>query len=313
MIWVTCVDKIRDNNNIIVEYKIADLNGEHRIVSKEALKIAILQGQVEVVNLKLSKDGKLMDRATEEQARLMKNLNLGVVTEADNRAYVKGKMLGAVPTVDEDGITIDWPDADEIMITPNVKYMRNRDKLNNKTIIFTGNNSVEFDINRIYYKKAVIMNPTIIEPFMNHDFRAHITILDFDNINLKALDIIFKYLKQDVDTYWNYGSNGYSYVLVSNKRLDYADVYDKAEQVLKRQKPSDRVNRRCYDLIVYLRFIYSIYLSFNEKTIIKFADPYLKELTIKKPHINTRDNFGRYLSANNIANNKLIDSIENII
>lgn len=305
MIWCKCIQKIRDNNGIIIEYEIADLNGEHRIVSKDALKNAIAAGQVSMVNLKLSKDGKLMDRAIDEQAKLMKQLHLGEVTEADKNKYMKARMLGIAPTVVENGCAKGFPNSEQIAITPNISSINNTSELRNKTLIFYGNNKVTF-FGIGFYKKAIVRNPTIVTSVVNNDFRADEVIFDFDDMDLKLIDIIFKYLKSDDECY----RKSYNLMLVEASRMDCKDVYNKVASILKRQKPSSKYGRRCYDIIVYIRLIYCMYLSFGDKSILELANDYIEEYNAKHIYAdNHSDWHDRYVSSNNNLTHELIDSI----
>lgn len=304
MIWCKCIQKIRDNNGIIVKYEIADLNGEHRIVSKDALKSAIVNNQISVVNLKLAKDGKLMDRATEEQAKLMKKLNIGTVTEADNNAYLKARMIGMAPLVDEKGWTSNFPNGEQIAITPNVKHIASDRKLADKTVIFYGSNKVEFAWGEIY-NKVVIKNPTVVSSLVNKDFVVNSSVVfDFDNMDLKIIDIIFKILKTDIR---NYMSTDMTVYLVDNNRLSCEEVYAKVGQILKRQKPSSKIGRRCYDIVAYLRLIYSMYLSFNDNSVLKYANDYIVEYLQKVDSISgTNDSYNNFLINNHDTIRKLI-------
>lgn len=307
MLWCKCIQKIRDNNGVIVEYEIADLNGEHRIVSKDALKNAIVNKQVSVVNLKLAKDGKLMDRATEEQAQLMKELNLGTVTEADNNTYLKARMIGMAPLVDKDGWTSSFPNSEQIAITPNVKHVVSNRDLSDKTVIFYGSNKVEFAFGEIY-GTVIIKNPTVISSLVNKDFVVNKSVVfDFDNIDLKIIDIIFKILKTDIR---NYRSADMIVYLVDNSRLNCEDVYAKVGQILKRQKPSSKIERRCYDIVAYLRLIYSMYLSFNDNSVLKYANDYIVEYLQKADRLSGgNDSYNNFLFKNYDIIRKLIIEI----
>lgn len=307
MLWCKCIQKIRDNNGVIVEYEIADLNGEHRVVSKDALKNAIVNKQVSVVNLKLAKDGKLMDRATEEQAQLMKELNLGTVTEADNNTYLKARMIGMAPLVDKDGWTSSFPNSEQIAITPNIKHVVSNRDLSDKTVIFYGSNKVEFAWGEIY-GTVIIKNPTVVSSLIDKDFVVNKSVVfDFDNIDLKIIDIIFKILKTDIR---NYRSADMTVYLVDNSRLNCEEVYAKVGQILKRQKPSSKTERRCYDIVAYLRLIYSMYLSFNDNSVLKYANDYIVEYLQKADRLSgANDSYNNFLFKNHDTIRKLIMEI----
>lgn len=62
MILATCIQKFRDKNNIIIGYRLQDSNGAVIDVEPQKLKAVILSGQLEVSNLKLTSDGRLIDK-----------------------------------------------------------------------------------------------------------------------------------------------------------------------------------------------------------------------------------------------------------
>lgn len=302
MIWCKCIQKIRDNNGIITDYEIADLNGEHRIVSKEALKNAVASGQLGVINLKLAKDGKMLDRATEEQAQLMKKLNIGVVTEKDDKTYLKARMIGVAPLVDDNGRTVNFPNSNQIAITPNVKCVSSNKQLTKSTVIFYGSNSVEFAFGEIY-ESVIIKNPTVVSSLINREFVVNNTVtFDFDNIDLKVIDIIFKILKSDSRTY---GNSDMTLYLVDCSRLDCKEVYTKVYQILKRQKPSSKYERRCFDIVAYIRLIYSMYMSFGDNSILSYANNYIDEYISKIDYAA----YSYFLESNNSSIRNLISKI----
>ena len=62
MILATWIQKFRDKNNIIIGYRLQDSNGAVIDVEPQKLKAVILSGQLEVSNLKLTSDGRLIDK-----------------------------------------------------------------------------------------------------------------------------------------------------------------------------------------------------------------------------------------------------------
>ena len=61
MIQVKCIKKFRDDNNRIYGYRVVDLNGFTQDVEAERLKQAIIKGDVDVINMKLTSNGRLID------------------------------------------------------------------------------------------------------------------------------------------------------------------------------------------------------------------------------------------------------------
>ncbi len=58
-----CIERKRDNNNNTVEFVLQDNRGNKRAVSKDALKLAMTNGEVEVINLQIDGGGRLVDKA----------------------------------------------------------------------------------------------------------------------------------------------------------------------------------------------------------------------------------------------------------
>lgn len=67
MIQATCILKFRNKNKRIYGYRLQDLNQQTQDVTPEDLKRAIASGQINVVNLALTKDGRLIDKTPEKQ------------------------------------------------------------------------------------------------------------------------------------------------------------------------------------------------------------------------------------------------------
>lgn len=61
MIVVTCISKIRDNNNNIIGYILEDKAGVRRKVNASELKNNIQSGNVRCINIKLTSDRRLVD------------------------------------------------------------------------------------------------------------------------------------------------------------------------------------------------------------------------------------------------------------
>lgn len=312
MIWCTCIQKIRDKNNIITHYEVVDMNGLHRTVTKDILKSAILSGQLGVVNLNLTKDGKLMDRNTEDQAKLMNKLGINTVTQKDNNAYMKSKLIGTAPTIDDNGMIIGWPSSQLVAITPNIKGVNNISMVpaKDKTLIFYGNNEFIIKGWNIKVDKVVIKNPTIISNIINQDLLANIIEICYDNMDTKILDIIFKVYKTDRRTYDNQKMTKF---IISGEKIDKQDAFNKTLKILDRQKPSSKNDRRAYDIVAYLRLINTVYESYSDKLILNKAYKYIDEYKniIKYASLQTSE-FSNFLQYNYDSINELIKTITTI-
>lgn len=67
MIQCKCIQKFRDNNGRIYGYRLQDINGQIQDVTPNDLKNVIAHKQLEVVNLNLTSDGRLIDKKVEKQ------------------------------------------------------------------------------------------------------------------------------------------------------------------------------------------------------------------------------------------------------
>lgn len=61
MLTVKCIEKFKDQHNKIYGYRLIDLNGAIQDVASDNLKRAIANKQVQVINLTLTKDNRLVD------------------------------------------------------------------------------------------------------------------------------------------------------------------------------------------------------------------------------------------------------------
>ena len=67
MIQALCLQKFRNKNNQIIGYRLQDRNGNTLDVKSEYLKQAIRNNQINVLNLTLTSDNKLIDKAYKPQ------------------------------------------------------------------------------------------------------------------------------------------------------------------------------------------------------------------------------------------------------
>ena len=86
IIQAKCIQKFRDKQNRIYGYRLVDLNGQTQDVTSDNLKNAIANGQIHVVNLTLSKDGRLVD--TSEKQLQSKSLGKAPVIKDNDYSNV---------------------------------------------------------------------------------------------------------------------------------------------------------------------------------------------------------------------------------
>ena len=287
MIAVKCTNKLRDNNNIIVGYEIVSVTGEKRAVSKDELKNAIVKGLILVTNLKLSKDGKLVNRSTEEEAQIVKQFTQRNASEEDaeklksrnERISLKANMMGTAVGIDEYGRINNIPSNDIVTITPEAKSFASfTGTLNDKIVIFTGTNTFSLPGKTQFFscKQVIIQNPAIVELLYTNRINCKEIMLDFDSIDAKTLDIIFKIYKSE------YNQLGFlKNITIKRNRLDKDEAITKADKILARQKPSGQAERRCYDIVAYLRLIKTLRTSYDEKVLCERAHDYIGEYGAK--------------------------------
>ena len=71
-----CIEKIRDKNKHIIEYKLISKDKKTISVKSDDLKSAMRSGQIEVINLTLTSDNRLIDK---KQDALSKHINTQVL------------------------------------------------------------------------------------------------------------------------------------------------------------------------------------------------------------------------------------------
>ena len=61
MLKAKCIEKMRDKNNLIIAYKLQDTQGNTKTVSPQQLKQAIKTNKIDIINLKLTSDNRLIN------------------------------------------------------------------------------------------------------------------------------------------------------------------------------------------------------------------------------------------------------------
>ena len=133
MVQAKCIKKLRDSSNKIYGYRLQDTDGKVLDVKSDALKNAIANKQIEITNLILTSDGKIVSkthsdaRSTAVNERVTCNKVITTDSEIDS-AITKARMIGlSVTTIDvEDGTcyyVIHRPEENIIVLIPsNVKH-----------------------------------------------------------------------------------------------------------------------------------------------------------------------------------------------
>ena len=104
MLKVKCIQKFRDKNTVIIGYRIVDQNGNMKDVSSESLKQVIQQGRLEVINLTLTSDNRLIDKAITQTAtqKTQKPIKQSPQKIVDiDKILSRLKLLGCVTEINE--------------------------------------------------------------------------------------------------------------------------------------------------------------------------------------------------------------------
>lgn len=76
MIQARCIQKFRSGSNIIIGYRLIDLVGQTLDIESEDLKRAIYRKQINVINLTLTSDGKLIDTSEDDSIFNINTINI---------------------------------------------------------------------------------------------------------------------------------------------------------------------------------------------------------------------------------------------
>ena len=75
MIQTKCIQKFRDKSNKIYGYRLQDINGQTQDITSENLKKAIINKQINVINLTLTKDQRLVSKEAVNNSEATSNTN----------------------------------------------------------------------------------------------------------------------------------------------------------------------------------------------------------------------------------------------
>ena len=76
MIKLICVQRIRDKNGIIVNYILQNSKGERKQFKPDAVRQLIRQGKIDVVNLRLTADGRIIKIGGNDGKQVVQNVNI---------------------------------------------------------------------------------------------------------------------------------------------------------------------------------------------------------------------------------------------
>ena len=127
MLKAKCIEKIRDKNNHIIGYKIVGNDKKPIPVKSESLKKAIRSGQIEITNLTLTSDNRLIDKKPDTPSKTTSSSKQNINIESlINRVKALGYTLNTFDTdCGHKCYIASLPDnAKHVFIIPdNVKYV----------------------------------------------------------------------------------------------------------------------------------------------------------------------------------------------
>ena len=111
-----CIDKQRDKNNNIIGYLLRDVNTGRKIpVRKDELKPMIQSGVVELTNMQIDSQGRLVEKPVNKQNKPQKNADISNMELKKYIYDIVGKLLG------------EWKDAKNVIShTRQITYDTNR-------------------------------------------------------------------------------------------------------------------------------------------------------------------------------------------
>lgn len=210
MIQAKCIQKFRDKAGKIYGYRLIDLNGNTQDVQPDNLKTAIRNKQIQVVNLTLTSDNRLLD--TKEKQLQSKALGEApIVPEippiVEDTKY--NNVAKALILLDKEqiGMGDDYEEAVENIVYSAYNNSSEIDKLKSKY----ASNEREQELDKLAHKAYMhLLNnkPDQIEFILNSwtlysydTFERHI---QYENVNsisksniYKALSLVYKYTKEN--------------------------------------------------------------------------------------------------------------------
>lgn len=266
MIQAKCIIKQRNKYGIIEKYTIQSESGETITVSPQQLKDAIRANKIEIINLQLTKDGKLMDKSIESTLREYKKLEDENVV-IDKGQYSKAAMLGVAPILNDSGHVI-GVNTQKVMFSDSTRMIGKNIINIDSSATFYGTlpltKRLDYIGIKMKFKDILVLNHCIMSCIGADPKEIVITSedihIDHSYLDIKVVDEIFKILKsqKEHNTYGDLFKISFEY---KKYNINKDEIYSRTEKIIKRQKVSSNNDRRAYDLMVYMQFIYSMYIT----------------------------------------------------
>lgn len=289
MIKAKCIEKIRDNNNIIIGYVLMDNDGKTIKVEPKQLKDAIASRKIDIINLKLTKDNKLMDRNISESIDSYGKMSSTSEVDVD-KVNLKAQIIGSAPITNDRGVVVDLAISGRTVFSDSTQVI-GISKFSNTEAMFTGSKElIKYYWNHskcfISFDSIVVANPCIMKSLLAKStndvmIEASKILISHSLVDIKTVDEIFKILKNKCT---NWADKFCQYIAIDEniaRNIGFEEIYNRTHKILNRQKVSDKPSRRLYDILVYLQFINSMYISTGQSDdrFLLMANSYEAELS----------------------------------
>lgn len=281
MLYVKCISKNRNSKGVIVSYTLQDSTGDTMTVTSNQLKDAIMANKVEVDTLKITADGRIINKTERD-----KDYNK-LVSEQDMGQYSKALILGVAPILNKYG-HVSGMSGNKVVFTDNTNYIANNIENKEGYAIFKGNQPLRKDFEfigiKLSFKDVTIYNYNIEQnigasPISIVIVAPYIT-LKHNYISINTIDNIFNILRKQKD---NNVVGEIFQITFDNEiaNLNKDKVYQRTIDIIKRQSKSKQDGRRAYDLMIQCELIYNMYISTGcvDKRYKKLIEPIYEELT----------------------------------
>ena len=166
MVKAKCIEKVRNKNNIITGYTLQDNTGYTITVEPTQLKAKIASGEVEIVNLKLTPSGRLIDKSIEDTLKGYTVMNTDKVNEEESRGqYNKALILGIAPVLNQKG-HVTGVNGDYVVFTDATNIFAGNIIADGTKAEFKGSKELEkvmlYISIRLKFKEVIVSNPCVM-------------------------------------------------------------------------------------------------------------------------------------------------------
>jgi hypothetical protein len=156
MIQAKCIQKFRDNTGRIYGYRLQDLNGKTQDVTSENLKKAIKRGQINIINLTLTSDYRLIDSKYEQlQSKVLGAEPTPLKSREElieQRINDATKSIESCSDINKNGLEVTFGDYDyddiKATLTSNIFFIQLKNiEYNGQLWIYITENSIECELN----------------------------------------------------------------------------------------------------------------------------------------------------------------------